>query len=81
MMTDQEAKILDQGLDWLLSFGETVLDSVGPYRDLTERNVAFLEWLETSETHVRIFSQLMDVERRITVLNRRGKSNGGGHEI
>jgi transmembrane sensor len=64
----EELMIRDQAMDRLFWLN-TAPEPNAPHRDLTERDAALCEWLGRSETHLRIFCELLKLKRRVCSLD------------
>jgi transmembrane sensor len=64
--TVPESAILQQALEWQMRLeDDTALGPDDPYQDPLVRDRACVDWLKRSERHVRIFMEVMELDRRV----------------
>src|SRR5579871_3816510 len=64
-----EDSIAEEAAGWLICFQTRQFSSDDPYRDPIVRNAAFFEWVKRSPTHLLLFMEMMDLQRRFLQLD------------
>jgi transmembrane sensor len=54
-----------EAADWLVRLGDAETDPEEPYPNRLDRQNAFFDWLERSPTHLRVFLEVVETERRL----------------
>jgi transmembrane sensor len=64
-----EDMIAEEAVAWLIRLRDTASAPENAYPDPSVRNDAFFDWLKQSRAHLRIFMELMELERRVRRLD------------
>jgi len=63
--------IAEQAADWLVCFRTHSFSQDDPYRDPARRDRAFFDWVGQSPTHLLLFMEMLEIERRFSRLDAR----------
>jgi transmembrane sensor len=72
--TDNQARsrkelIAEEAADWVVCYRTQHFSQDDPHRDPVVRDKAFFEWVKQSPTHVLLFMEMMEIERRFNRLD------------